>query len=235
MRLPALAVAVASMMISSPAWAQAMGISPVRVEMTGGEQSAIITVRNTGASPINLQVRAMDWSQVDGVESFSLAGTLIASPPMSTLAPGEEQIVRLFLDEPAKRTSEKAFRLILDEIPLGEPTPGAGMRIRLRALVPVFVAPKGVLRPDIQWSARRSAAGLLLTAVNTGARRNRLLNLNVAVGGTPIAVPSSNSGYVLSGGSQSWTVPDVPLTAATVTITADGDFGEVNADAPILP
>ena len=235
MRLPALAIAVASMTISPPALAQAMGISPVRVEMTGGEHSAIVTVRNTGASPINLQVRAMDWSQVDGVESFSAAETLIASPPMSTLAPGEEQIVRLFLDDPSQPTSEKAFRLILDQIPSGPPTPGAGMRIQLRALVPVFVVPKGISRPEIHWSATRDTAGLVLKAVNSGARRNRLLNLTVTIDGTQIAVPSSSSGYVLSGGSQSWTVPGVSATAATVKITAEGDLGEVNADVPIIP
>lgn len=229
-------MAAAVLAAATPAAAQELGISPVRVELANGVRAATLTVRNTSDAPVNLQVRVMDWQQAGGLERFTPTDMLMASPPIAALAPGETQIVRLMVDGLSQAPVERAFRLVLDQIPSATPLEGAGMRIQLRVLVPVFVLPKGSAHPDLRWSAKRSGKDLVLTVVNDGARHDRLLNLKIkAAAGTPIAVPSTNTGYVLSGGSQSWTVPDVALGARSVRIVADGEFGGVSADVQITP
>lgn len=235
-RLSLLCMVVAGMAAAMPARAQELGISPVRVEMTGEVRASAITVRNTSDAPVNLQVRLMDWRQVEGAEQLTPTEMLMASPPIATLAPGETQIVRVVVDGLPQAPVEQAFRLVLDQIPAAAAVEGAGMRIQLRVLVPVFVLPRGNPRPELHWSATRNGKGLTLMVVNEGARHDRLLNLKVMTGArAPIAVPSTNSGYVLSGGSQSWTVPDVPAGIGSVRIAGDGEFGGISVDVPIAP
>lgn len=235
-RLTILGIAIAGMVTAMPASAQELGINPVRIEMVGNTRAAIVTVRNTSDAPVNLQVRAMDWQQVDGKESFTPSDMLMASPPMAALAPGETQVVRLNVDGLPPGDVEKAFRLVLDQIPTVTPTEGTGMRIKLRVLLPVFVLPKGKASPDLHWAATRSDQGLILTATNNGTRHDRLIHMKVTVGtAAPIEVPSSNSAYILSSGSQSWTIVGVPAGAQSLHISSDGDFGAVNADVPITP
>ncbi|KKW90618.1 hypothetical protein YP76_18765 [Sphingobium chungbukense] len=235
-RLLFLGMVATAMVAAMPARAQELGISPVRVEMTGDERAATITVRNTSGAPVNLQVRALDWRQAGGTEHFTPTDMLMASPPIAALAPGDTQIVRLVADGLQPIAAEKAFRLVLDQIPSAAPLEGAGMRIQLRVLVPVFVLPKGGLRPDLHWRAKRASEGLILTVVNDGARHDRLLNLKIMTGaGAPIALPSTNTGYVLSGGSQSWTVPAVPENVRALRISGEGEFGGISADVSIAP
>ncbi|AMK26300.1 MULTISPECIES: fimbrial biogenesis chaperone [Sphingobium] len=235
-RLSLLGMVVAGMVAAMPARAQELGISPVRVEMMGDARAATLTVRNTSDAPVNLQVRAMDWQQVEGAERFKPTEMLMASPPITSLGPGETQVVRLVADGLPPTAVEKAFRLVLDQIPSVAPLEGAGMRIQLRVLVPVFVLPKGNLRPMLHWSARREGESLILTVVNDGARHDRLLNLKVTTGaGVPIAIPSTNTGYVLSGGSQSWTVRTALAGIRSLRISGDGEFGGISADVPIVP
>jgi fimbrial chaperone protein len=213
-----------------PAFASTLEIGPIRVQMIGEERTTTLNLRNSGTDPMTVQLRTVNWTQPNGGDDYSASNNLIASPPLVTIAPGESQVVRVVVEGLESRPNEKAYRLILDEIPLDRAGNGAGVRTALRALVPVFVTPSTESRPNLSWTAVRSGNTITLTARNDGTARERLVAMQVTAGGAPVA--GTVEGYVLSGGTRIWSLT-APSGAASLNITGEGEFGAVNADVPI--
>jgi fimbrial chaperone protein len=225
-------LAAAALLAAMPAGAGSLEIGPIRVQMIGPERTATLTVRNTDSTPVNVQVRTLDWTQPEGVDAYVPSAVLMASPPLVTLAPGESQVIRLVVENMPDAPRERAFRLILDEIP-NRTGPSTGVQATIRALVPVFVTPSTDSRPNLRWSASRSGEQLTVTAVNDGPARERLINLQVSAGGQPIGDPME--GYVLSGGRRSWTLDAGASQANALSISAEGEYGAVEANVPVTP
>lgn len=216
--------------IMAPMAAGSLEIGPVRVQMLGKERTSTINVRNISESPTGVQVRAVDWNQPGGEDVYAPSTSLVASPPLMQLAPGESQTIRLVVREAPNAGGETAFRLILDEVPNPAAPNGAGVQTAVRALVPVFVTPSGKSRPKLRWTAVRSAQGIRLTAFNDGDTYDRLLDMSVSAAGQP--VNGAVEGYVLSRGSRSWLLPATPA-ATSLKVSGEGEFGAVTADVPV--
>jgi fimbrial chaperone protein len=202
--------------------------------MIGEERTATITITNPDDAPTNVQIRSLDWSQPDGSDSYVASAVLLASPPAVAIGPGESQVIRLVVDNVPEVQTERSFRIVIDQIPRPASSQGAGVRTAIRALIPVFLAPSTSARPDLSWHAERDGEILLLSATNSGATRDKIIDLRVfadgqEVGGAPAA------GYVLSRATRSWTVTGVPASARSVKVTGEGDWGEVEVDVPITP
>ncbi len=219
---------------AAPAHADALEIGPVRVTMVGEERTATITIRNVDSDPTDVQIRTLDWTQADGTDAYVASAVLLASPPAAQIAPGEAQVVRLVIEHVPDVRNERAFRLVIDQLPRQASTNGAGVQAAIRALVPVFLSPSLDARPSLSWQARRQGANMVLTATNSGAVHDRLLDLAVSVGGQPVT-PVPLEGYILSGASRSWVIVGVPASAGSVKVTGEGDWAPVEADVPIAP
>ena len=64
------------------------------------------------------------------------------SPPIATIAPDKEQIIRVGLRRAPDKERELSYRLFLQEVP-APPKPGfQGLQVALRVGLPVFVQPK---------------------------------------------------------------------------------------------
>lgn len=215
------------------AMAAALEIGPTRIQMVGQERTATLTLRNTSEVTTNIQVRTFDWSQSEGRDALTASQTLVASPGLITLAPGESQVVRMVANPAANADSdETAFRLVLDELPSNNPEEEAGLRQVVRILVPVFITRSGTARPAMEWSATQQGDTLTLSARNTGTTRERLVNITLANGAAAIDWPPLE-GYVLSGAERQWQirVGDAPVN--TLHLKGDGDFGAVSANVPV--
>ena len=232
MRYPAIALAtsVAFLLAPGPAAATSLEIGPIRVQMVGQQRTTTINLRNSGTDPITVQVRAVDWAQNENGDAYVPSTTLVASPPLAALAPGESQVVRLVIENVAEVRAERTYRLILDEIPGEHRTPGAGVDTALRALLPIFVTPSLQSRPRLRWSATRAGDTVRLTARNEGDARERLVNAQVSAGGT--ALTTGPEGYVLSGSARTWTLA-APPGATSLRISGEGEYGTVEVDVPI--
>ena len=224
-----LAVAAALLTGIGSSRAASLEVGPIRVQMYGAERTTTITLRNSGTDPMSVQVRAVDWTQDSSGDVYAPSSTLVASPPLAQIAPGESQVVRLVIENLAEVATERTYRLILDEIP-GERSGGVGVQTALRALVPIFVTPSANSRPRLRWSAARSGGDVSLTAHNDGQSRERLVNAHVTAGGTDLG--ARPEGYVLSGASRTWVLP-APAGAASVRVTGEGEYGAVEVDVPI--
>jgi fimbrial chaperone protein len=213
--------------------ANMLEIAPVHVQMTGDERAASLSVRNLDTQPSILQLRALDWSQIDGEERFTPTKNLLMSPPMATLRPGQTQVIRIIVDGPSSPAAERAFRLVIDQIPDARANPDAKARTAIRVQIPVFVSPSGSDRPQLGWEARRAGAGLVVTAVNAGSAHDHVVDMRVMAGGAPLGEPLE--GYVLGGARRSWTIAAVPAEVRSVHIRGEGDYGQIETEIPIAP
>jgi fimbrial chaperone protein len=225
-----LAASAAALIALTPAAAASLEVGPIRVQMVGAERTTTITLRNAGTEPITVQIRAVDWSQGEGGDVYAPSTTLVASPPLASLAPGESQVVRLVVENLAAASTERTYRLILDELPSGTAASGAGVDTALRVLLPIFVTPSLQSRPRLSWSAARVGDSVRVTARNEGDARERLVNVEASAGGAAIA--AAPEGYVLSGAARSWTLA-APRGATSVRIAGEGEYGSIEVEVPI--
>jgi fimbrial chaperone protein len=156
------------------------------------------------------------------------SNTLIASPPLLRIAPGERQIVRLLADIGAQKR-EADYRLLVSELP--EPLGASGaVRVLLQFSVPVFAAsaPKPVAA---QWSAAMRDGKLALALANNGNAALKIVALSLARdGGAPAPVPCGLV-YVLPGARHVWMLPRAG--AATLRIAAQDARSGASLDAEI--
>jgi fimbrial chaperone protein len=206
-------------------------IAPVHVQMTGDERAASLTVRNLDKQPTILQLRALDWSQADGEDRFVPSKALLLSPPMATLRPGQTQVIRVLVDGVSDLPAERAFRLVIDQIPDARADPNARTRTAIRVQIPVFVSRSARDGPQLGWEARRSGNALVVTAVNTGSAHDHIVELRVSASGAPLG--AALEGYVLGQARRSWTISDVPSNVRSVRIRGEGDYGKVEANVPV--
>lgn len=231
--LAGLAVA-AALLTAAPAAAGSLEIGPIRLQMIGPERTATLTIRNVDSAPATVQIRTVDWSQPNGEDVYTPSAVMVVSPPLVTLAPGESQVVRVVVEHLPDAQSERAFRLIFDELPPQREADNTGVQTAIRALVPVFITPSTEARPNVTWRARRSGEQLVITATNQGYTRERLINLNVTSDGQTLNSYALD-GYVLAGGNRSWTLPVSSARSGLVTVSAEGEYGTVEANVPVSP
>lgn len=150
-------------------WAAAvLEIAPVVHELSGERRLASMTVTNRGGSPTWVQLRAFDWRQPGDGDELQPTGQVAISPPMFELRPGEAQIVRILV-RPEATADERAFRLLLDEIP--PPESVQGVRFVLQVSLPIFLAPTGPQPPP-------PATPPLAMEVQIGQRILKIRNLS---------------------------------------------------------
>jgi fimbrial chaperone protein len=225
--LPVLAAAL----LATPAWAGSIEVGPILVQMVGPERTATLTITNASDEAESLQVRTVEWSQGPDGDAYAPSQSLIASPPLVELKAGESQTIRLVVEGVADNKGERAYRVILDEIPRHPEVAGAGVKTAIRVLVPVFLTPSLSARARLSWSAARTPQGIVVTARNDGESRERLSDLRFEAGGQALGQPLG--GYVLSHSSRAWTLIGAPAGADALTAAADGANGAVQAHVPI--
>jgi fimbrial chaperone protein len=136
------------------------------------------------------QIRVLDWHVVNGTDRYDDTQDFIASPPLFTLASSASQIVRIGFRSPARQPVERAYRLLLAEVPrAGDPANEAGVvNFAVQYLLPVFVASSGRgAKPALTWSTRVDGDAMVVRADNPGNSRTaiNMVGLTRQPGATP--------------------------------------------------
>lgn len=203
-------LAFAAWFLCAAATAGSFSITPVRIDIPVTRRAASIEVENTGPQAAQLQAERYRWRRDNGGDDeLEPSEEFVVSPPIFSLAPGQRQIVRVLLMAPPDPTRETAFRLILQETPLGEPPPNTVATV-LRISLPVFITPSGA-RPDLDWSIRREAGGMKLEVENRGGAHAFITSVKMLDGRNLKA-----DGYLLAGERRSWPI-EAPLERIIVT------------------
>ncbi|MFE8147452.1 molecular chaperone [Brenneria goodwinii] len=202
---------------------------PIYQVIESDENASALWLENKGSAPVGMQIRIMAWKQVDFKDRYAEQQDVIATPPFTSLDPGKRHMIRLMRATPAPANTERAYRIIIDEI--AEPyrdrqTPKIGLQFQMRYLLPLFIDGEGIwtqerpgkkrvidgpIRPDLYWSIVSVAGKPYLSLRNNGRVHARLSNVYWST--TPdgasnkITMTSGFLGYVLPGQEMRWPLP----------------------------
>lgn len=206
---------------------------PVYQIIEADQNSSALWLENRGADPVSLQVRVMAWKQENFSERYADQTAVVASPPFATVAPGQRQLIRLIRNTPVAPKTEKAFRIIIDEIPSplnasaqGQAKAVVGLQLQMRYLLPLFLDGEGLwtnertdikrdpasaTKPVLKWSVDNEGGKMLLKIRNNGTVHARLSNVFWSANGNNKqgvkTMVSGFMGYVLPGQEMRWPVP----------------------------
>lgn len=181
-------------------------VDPTRINMNTNQKRASLTLTNVDQTPIVLQIEIKAWTQVDGNDVYSPTRDVLVTPPIVTILPGAEQIIRIGYRRPPDPKKEESYRLFVQELPT-PPKPGFnGLAVALRLSLPIFVGSDKLL-PKCQWGvtylAKEHALRVILT--NTGTAHLQLLEFALL---TPTSdtnlVHQQLSQYLLPGQQHEW-------------------------------
>ena len=193
--------------------------------------------RSNGRSPTRSRVVA--WSQADGKpEVYAPTEAILAVPPLFTLAPGEEQLVRVGMMEDADAGAERTYRVFITEIasPQDTDSPGSGVAMRLQIGVPVFVAPKAMPFSTFDLVESNTIDGkLFLKFRNGGNTHVKVSEVQYQPPGIGDAIASPTATYVLAGQTGYLPVPSPDGRAVgKVTLVTDS-LGTLEYELPGTP
>ena len=208
-------------------------IAPVRIELQGAQRTAVLTVHNDDSAPLLIQMSTLAWTQPGGEENYTATHDLLATPPVFTLPPNGEQIVRVALRREPDGARELDYRLLLAEVPQPVDKNFTGLRVALRLSIPVFVKAGAPASAALAWHAEWQAdAKLIVSASNSGQSHLQVSDFTLHFSGTEQTTRGSVSRYVLPGSTVSWKLgaPAGILHDAAITIHGASDQGDFQAN-----
>jgi fimbrial chaperone protein len=238
-RIPVAAI-VACLLAAAAGSASAAGfaVSPIRLEFERSVKTGSTTVTNDADEPLELQVRAFEWSQdAEGKDVYTQTADLIVFPAAINLEAQGRQLIRIGTRIPAV-DKEKTYRVFIEELPrrTEEGKQRAQVAIRVRFGVPVFVKP---LEPQVTGEIQgvKVEDGKLNVLVrNLGNVHFYAESVVVQAGDT--SYPADRGWYVLAGATRRFAVvlpPEACRAASLLKVSVKGQGVELASDAKISP
>jgi len=205
--------AASAFLVLSPAAAHCgWRVSPARVFLDPGVKSSVVTVANEGDEKVNLQGKAVEWSQDrEGNDVYQDTGDLVFFPRMLLLGKGEQKIIRAGMKIPAGNR-EKTYRLFLEEIPQARKSTGdtAQLTVAVKFGVPFFVKPlKEELKGELVSAAL--AKGIVRATVKNGGNTHfRISSISLRgtdAQGAETFTSKVDGWYLLADAVRSYSVP----------------------------
>ncbi|MBL8267222.1 molecular chaperone, partial [Steroidobacter sp.] len=203
-------------------------IWPLDPTIEAGRKAGTLWLENVGKAPVTLQIRVLAWEQRDFNDSYAAQSHVISTPPFTTIAPGKKQLVRLTLTAPLAAGEERAFRILVDEIPSPQSAGGVGLRVQMRYSLPLFAYGHGLwrkdegrvsgaerARPALSWQLVEEGDSRYMQIRNSGSGHARLSQVRLVNQSRTVPTPDDHSidiapgllGYVLPGQVMRWPVP----------------------------
>lgn len=220
----------------SAASAASLQVSPVLVQVNAPAKTTVVRLKNLAGEPLNAQVRIYKWVQEDGADKLVESTDVVASPPIATVKPNGEYVIRLVRMSKAPVAAEESYRLLIDEIPDTAKPKSSGISFRFRYSIPVFFGLKADAKPALNWSITNKGGKAFVTVRNDGDRRARLADMKVlSAAGTPVYARGGLVGYVLAGSTASWPLKGAKglSQGSSVAIKALTEDGSLQTTIPV--
>lgn len=194
--------------IGARANAAGLQVTPIVLNIKQTQKSDGLWLTNTSNLPMDVQLRVFEWLQENQTDVLRPTPEFVASPPLVKIPSGQKQFVRLVRVGQTPARGERAYRIVVDELPLKRAT-NKGLTFALRYSVPVFIQGNtAAAEPSLAWKLNRGQGGeVLLTVTNSGATRAKLSALKfVSKGGQSATINQGLFGYALANSSRQWSV-----------------------------
>jgi fimbrial chaperone protein len=212
---------------ASPGLSASLEVAPTTIALNAKLDRGSLSISNRGQTLTAVEVNAFEWTQPDGRDELTDTHILQLSPPIATLEPGVHQTVRFRLASKAGAPRERAYRVIVTELPIQEASETPQIAVLLRFSLPVFDVPEGALPGVAEWTARMAGQDLVIRGNNSGGRHLKFAHLDVtAASGAKPALVSNGLTYILAGGTMEYRVPAQGLSAGTglnIATRTEGD------------
>ncbi|AFL89586.1 P pilus assembly protein, chaperone PapD [Terriglobus roseus DSM 18391] len=207
--------------------AQTLAVEPVNLFFLPGQKIVTLTLKNPASEPITVQGRAFTWAQEGNADPLNATDAILISPPMATIRPGESQVVRVAMRQPASER-ESTYRLLIDQLPSAARPKEVSILLRLS--IPVFVEADvhATAKFEFRVEHHRDGKSILIVANNGQIHDSvRDIHLKTSDGSVWKAVVPGLP-YVLAGAERRW--PIVPEGTAHAmphefSLTAQTDSG----------
>ena len=228
-------VTVGLCLVVRPSLAAQLHVEPVLLELSAPVAAGVLTLRNDDDIAAVVQTRVVRWSQSNGNDVLEPATDVVASPPMVTLAPRTDYVVRVVRVSKQPVGDEESYRVIVDQLPNAAGQQNRSVNVLIRQSIPVFFRARDVRPANVSWTFRREANKLVLTATNAGSEHLRIAALRLrSSAGATISYGNGLAGYVLGQSFKSWVLPGHPPgfdVRGPVSIMAESNKGPVSAIA----
>jgi fimbrial chaperone protein len=188
-------------------------IDPIRVDLSSEQKSATITIRNNSDHASSIQIKVVAWSQLDGKDVYVATRDLVVSPPLVTIEPKSDQVVRVALRRAASNSKELVYRIHVQELPTQQEFASTGVQVALRIGLPVFVQPlQGNAKAKMLWQVSRTAEDdLKIIMKNQGNAHVKVSGFSLYREGSTQAIGGETvSSYVLPGQVHAWLLKPDP-------------------------
>lgn len=219
--------------------ASTLSVAPVRVELSATQSTAVLTVHNPEDSPVVVQARPAAWSQRDDHDQLDETRDVLVTPPLFTIPPKGEQILRIALLRKPDPMRELDYRLVLSEVPPEVGPDFKGLRMALRITLPIFGAAHAHASPDVAWHHEWLPDGTLqIQATNSGTAHIQILDFDVqGVDHAAQVLHSDAARYLLPGSVARWQLHPAAGLPRTERIVLHGhsDAGDFNVTSDVGP
>ncbi len=237
---PIVPVALFAAMLAAPgakAGPTGLRVEPVLLNLEAPAAASFVTLHNSDDKDMEVQTRVFRWSEHGDMEELQPATDVAVSPPIATIGPGEDYMVRVVRVAETPVRGEEAYRLWIDELPDARRHGASGLNILIRQSIPVFFHAQDIAAPSLTWSARRERGKILLVVQNSGDEHARLIALQLHdSAGKTVSFGAGLIGYVLGHESLTFTAPHPPPgfgADGTIFIDAQGNGGKMHATAQL--
>ena len=228
MRLIALCFAACLAWLAGSAAAGTLSVMPTRVDFSSDRMVQSLLLTNLSGETVTIEAQVQVWPDDAAGQQ---ANDVVVTPAVVTLPPNQRARVRVGLLRRAGADIERAYRVYFTELPVAAPLQNAGIAVRLRIGIPVFVAPDQPQPALLTWAARAVEGSWQLEVSNPGNMHARLGEANLAASGIdgrlPLKLP-----YVLPGQMVAIPLPGKPTPGTRVRWTEGSDAHESAVTLP---
>ena len=163
------------------AFADGISVYPTTVLLEPDSRVSSLTISNLGDREATFELAGYRWSQDKNEDTLSLDKSFVVTPPVVTLAAGEERVVRVgLLSADDNVATESAYRLRISELSAARDPDGGNLNVRLQILLPVFLT-SAERAPDLNFQVSEDREDkLCFVAHNRGATHAKLVWVSTA-------------------------------------------------------
>jgi fimbrial chaperone protein len=215
----------------SGVFAASLKFVPMSILLDSSQKRGALTIINSGDEKVTVQLQLMKWTQDgQGRDGYEPTKDLVFYPQIVSIAAGKEGTVRVGYDQQGSFSSERSYRLFVQELPVRKPGEKV-VRIALRVGIPVFIAPRDP-RPALSYEDFRIADGRLhVTFRNNGNAHSMIQKISVSgldEAGREVFSRELGGWYVLPGVSRAFPIEvDPEECRAAKIIKIQGTAGDV--------
>jgi len=199
---------------------------PVLIDLAS-DARATITMRNDRPRAVFYQVSVWDWRQENGQDQYERSADFIASPPQFSLAAGSSKIIRLGFRQPAQSPTERAYRVVVAEVPSVDDAPGQGGQVQfaLQYAIPVFVeGSRPTPASPLTWQMQQLGNTMHVRANNPSNRRVVLNAVGLSPASSTSAQPQHSQDQRATVLAHAWREWRIPLQTASPSSAAAPDW-----------